>query len=404
VLAFSAFICENPQSSLKTCMVTPLIEHQPAQNREETPMPTRRQFFGTASSLFGGLAFCSCGMLEHARAQGATGASTRRAPLIINGQAIKVIDTHSHCLFHESLALMGGNEAALIPPTKGAQEHFIVVEERLRSMAAQGVDMEVLSINPFWYRQERDVAGEICRINNENLASLCKAHPDRFAAFASVPMQFPDLAVQHLENAVGALGLRGAAIGASVSGESFSDPKFYPVLAKAQELGAVLFIHPQSTPELAKRFKGNGWLSNVIGNPLDTTLALQHLIFEGTLDRFPDLKILAAHGGGYLGSYAPRSDHGCFVSPQNCDPSITLKKKPTEYLNQLHFDALVFTAEALRHLVAQVGASQIVVGTDHPIPWEEHPVDHIMGTPSLSDADRIAILQNNATKLLRIAV
>jgi predicted TIM-barrel fold metal-dependent hydrolase len=102
------------------------------------------------------------------------------------------------------------------------------------------------------------------------------------------------------------------------------------VWAKAEELGAVLFIHPQSTPELAKRFKGNGWLSNTSGNPLDTTIALQHLIFEGTLDRFPGLKVLAAHGGGFLG----RSDHACFVSPQNCNASITLKKKPSEYLNQ----------------------------------------------------------------------
>ncbi|HSQ04618.1 MAG TPA: amidohydrolase family protein, partial [Burkholderiales bacterium] len=176
----------------------------------------------------------------------------------------------------------------------------------------------------------------------------------------------------------------------------------HPVWAKAEELGATLFIHPQSTPELAKRFKGNGWLSNVIGNPLDTTIALQHLIFEGTLDKFPRLKVCAAHGGGYLGSYAPRSDHGCFISPQNCDPNIVLKKKPTEYLNQLYFDSLVFTPEALRHLVAQVGASQVVVGTDHPIPWNEHPADHIISTKSLTDAQKVAILGGNAAKLLGI--
>jgi len=164
----------------------------------------------------------------------------------------------------------------------------------------------------------------------------------------------------------------------------------------------VIFIHPQSTPELAKRFKGNGWLSNTIGNPLDTTIALQHLIFEGTLDRFPGLKVLAAHGGGYLGSYAPRSDHGCFVSPSNCNPEIVLKKKPTEYLNQLYFDSLVFTPEALRHLVAQVGASQVMIGTDHPIPWEDHPVDVILKTPNLTDAQRIGILGGNAARLFNL--
>jgi len=276
---------------------------------------------------------------------------------------------------------------------------FIAVEERLKAMDAMAIDMEVLSINPFWYRKDRDTAAQIVKVQNEKLAELCAAKPDRFAAYASLTLQYPDLAVQQLETAMKKLGLRGAAIGGSVLGESFSDPKFHPVWAKAEELGAVLFIHPQSTPELNARFKGNGWLSNTIGNPLDTTIALQHLIFEGTLDRFPALKIIAAHGGGYLGSYAPRSDHACFVSPQNCNADIQLKKKPTEYLNQLYFDALVFTAEALRHLAAQVGASQIVLGSDHPIPWEEHPVDHVLATTTLSDQDKAAILGGNAARL-----
>ena len=147
----------------------------------------------------------------------------------------------------------------------------------------------------------------------------------------------------------------------------------------------------------------DGWLSNVIGNPLDTTIALQRLIYEGTLDRFPRLKICAAHGGGYLPSYAPRSDHSCFVSPVNCDPNIKLKKKPSEYLNQLYFDSLVFTPEGLRHLVAQVGASQIVMGSDQPIPWQQHPVQHILDTTSLSDDEKAAILGGNAAKLLGVS-
>jgi aminocarboxymuconate-semialdehyde decarboxylase len=262
--------------------------------------------------------------------------------------------------------------------------------------------MEVLSINPWWYRKERELAAKIIQAQNEGLATLCAKHPDRLAAFASLSLQFPDLAVQQLDDAVRKYGLKGAAIGGTVAGEDFADEKFHPVWAKAEELGVTLFIHPQSTPELAKRFKGNGWLSNVIGNPLDTTIALQHLIFEGTLDKYPRLKVCAAHGGGYLGSYAPRSDHGCFVSPTNCNPNIVLKKKPTEYLNQIYFDSLVFTPEALRHLAAQVGTSQIVIGTDHPIPWNEHPVDHIMATKTLSDKEKTAILRGNAAKMLGI--
>jgi predicted TIM-barrel fold metal-dependent hydrolase len=309
---------------------------------------------------------------------------------------------HTHCLFHEALALMGDQAARVRPKTKGADQMFIAVDERIKAMDAMGIDIEVLSINPFWYRKDRETAAEIVRINNEKLAELTASKPDRFAAFASLSLQYPDLAVTQLETAVKKQGLRGAAIGGSVLGDSFAQPKYHPVWAKAEELGATLFIHPQSTPELAARFKGNGWLSNTVGNPLDTTLALQHLIFEGTLDKFPGLKIIAAHGGGYLPSYGDRDNFACFVSPQNCNPDIHLKKKPSEYLKQLYYDCLVFTPEALRHLAAVVGTSQLMLGSDHPIPWEQHPVDHIFATTTLSDDERTAILGGNAARLLGI--
>jgi aminocarboxymuconate-semialdehyde decarboxylase len=357
-------------------------------------MASRRQFLKSAGAA--GMAFCSCCWLDAARAQQPAAA---RRPVTVGGKRVKTIDAHSHCYFQAAVALMGAEAATVIPPTKGAAEQILGVEQRLKSMDDMGIDMEILSINPFWYGKDRETAAKIVAIHNEQFARLCAAHPDRFGAFASLTMQYPDLAVQQLDDAVRNKGLQGAAIGSNVMGENFSDPRFDPVWAKAEALGAVLFIHPASPPEMAKRFAGNGWLSNVIGNPLDTTLALQHLIFQGTLDRFPNLKILAAHGGGYLGSYAPRSDHGCFVAPQFCNPEITLKKKPTEYLNQLHFDALVFTPEALRHLAAQVGASQIVLGTDFPIPWELHPVDLIFATTTLSDDEKIAILGGNAARL-----
>jgi predicted TIM-barrel fold metal-dependent hydrolase len=367
-------------------------------------MTTRRDFIKDAAAV-AGVIFTGCGLLNAAPARAQAQRGARRLPVTIRGKRIKTVDVHAHCLIAEALALLPAGEAkAIYPPTKGSKQFDIVLEERLAGMDAQGVDMEVLSINPWWYRRERELAEKIIQIQNEKLAELCAQRPDRFAAFASLALQFPDLAVQQLDEAVRKYGLKGAAIGGSVIGTDFSDPKFHPVWAKAEDLGVTLFIHPQSTPELAQRFKGNGWLSNVIGNPLDTTIALQHLIFEGTLDKFPRLKVCAAHGGGYLPSYAPRSDHGCFISPQNCDPGIVLKKKPTEYLNQLYFDALVFTPEALRHLVAQVGASQVVIGTDHPIPWEEHPVDHIMATKGLSDKQKAAILGGNAAKLLGIKV
>ena len=338
-------------------------------------------------------------MLDRANAQ----LASTRLPVTVAGKRVKTVDTHCHCLFAEAVGLMGSAGTSVMPPTKGVAEHFLqqegAIAARLKLMDDMAIDMEVLSVNPFWYKQPKDIAAKIVAINNAALSEITAAHPDRFAAFASLSLQYPELAAQELDDAVRKQGLKGAAIGGSVLGESFSEPRFNPVWAKAEELGAVLFIHPGGVPELANRLAGNGWLANTAAYPLETTVALQHLIFEGTLDRFPRLKLLAAHGGGYFPSYAPRADHACFVSPQNCNPGIVLKKQPTEYLNQLYFDSLVFTPEALRHLAAQVGTSQIVLGTDAPIPWELHPVDPVFATASFSDEEKAAIIGGNAARL-----
>jgi predicted TIM-barrel fold metal-dependent hydrolase len=340
------------------------------------------------------IAFTGCDVFY--AAHGSAQPAARRREVVVNGRRVKTVDVHSHCVIPEALTLLG------LKAETQRRGLVLVVADRLSEMDEQGIDVEALSINPFWYKADRDLARQVIQIQNEKLAELCAAQPERFVAFASVALQYPDLAVQQLEDGIKKLGLRGAAVGASVAGDEFSDPKFHPFWAKAEQLGVLIFIHPQSTPDLAKRLKGNGWLLNVIGNPLDTTIALSHLIFEGTLDRFPGLKICAAHGGGYLPSYAPRSDNGCRVSPELCDSTIQLKKKPTEYIRQLYFDSLVFTSEALRHLVAEAGASQIVMGTDHPIPWQDKAVDHILDTPSLTDAERAAILGETAARLLGI--
>lgn len=357
-------------------------------------MSTRRELAMDAPNAVTGIGFTGCSVLDGVQAQAHPGG--RRRQVVVNGRRVKTIDVHAHCLIPEALAL---TKQKVLGETR-FPELIGMIPERLRAMDEQGIDVEALSINPFWYREERDVASQIVNIQNDKLAELCAVHPDRFVAFATVALQYPDLAVQQLEAAVKKLGLRGAAVGASVAGDEFSDPKFHPFWAKAEQLGVLIFIHPASTPELSDRFKGSGWLANIIGNPLDTTIALTHLIFEGTLDRFPGLKICAAHGGGYLGSYAPRSDHVSHVRPELCN--IVLKKKPTEYLRQLYFDSLVFTSEALRHLAAEVGTSQIVIGTDHPIPWQACSVDHILNTPSLTDDEREAILGGTAAKLLGI--
>jgi aminocarboxymuconate-semialdehyde decarboxylase len=323
---------------------------------------------------------------------GQTTASSQRREVVINGRRVTVVDVHAHCAIPEAMALLG--QDARVPALLKAN-----VAQRLKAMDEQGIDVEAFSINPFWYQADRDQAAEVIRLQNEKLADYCTAEPNRFVALASVALQHPDLAAQQLEEGVRKLGLRGALIGGSVNGQELADPKFHPFWAKAEELETLIFIHPQGTAELESRLRGNGVLGNVIGNPLETTIALSHLIFEGTLDRFPGLKILAAHGGGYLPSYAARSDAGCVTFPAQCAP---IKKKPTEYLKQLYFDSLIFTPEALRHLVAEVGVSQIVLGTDYPYPWTSTAVDHVLATPGLSDSDRAAILGETASRLLRL--
>jgi aminocarboxymuconate-semialdehyde decarboxylase len=355
---------------------------------------TRRQFLRGVAA---GIAFCGCGWPGIATAQPATPA---RRPVTVNGKQVKTIDVHSHCLFREAAALLGDDANRIGMGGRGGQDLVIDLDTRLKAMDAQAIDLEVLSINPYWYDRDRDLAAKIVQIQNEKLAQFVAAHRDRFAAFASLTLQDPQLAVQELETAVKRQGLRGAAIGGTVANAPFSDTKFHSVWQKAEELGAVLFIHPQGMPELTSVLTGNGFLRNAIGNPLETTIALAHLIFEGTLDRFPGLKIIAAHGGGYLPSYAARTDHSCFIGERFCSKDIKLKKKPSEYLNQLYFDSLVFTPEGLRHLAAEVGASQLMLGSDVPFPWEGHPVDHVLATTTLSDDEKLAILGGNAAKLL----
>ena len=223
-------------------------------------------------------------------------------------------------------------------------------------------------------------------------------------ALASVALQFPELAAQQMEDAIEALGMRGAAIGGTVEGQELSDPKFDPFWAKAEELQALIFMHPQDSAVatgIAARVQGNGFLDNVIGNPLETTIFLSHLIFEGTLDRFPNLKICAAHGGGYLPSYSGRMDQGCLTSSHAVleDPR---RSAPANILRQLYFDAMVFTPEGLRHLIAVCGVGQLGSEAIIPSPGRSHPVDKILEAPGLSDADREAILGGTMRKLLKI--
>src|SRR6202795_2523073 len=350
------------------------------QHDRRDAMTTRREFLETTVGTLAGIAFVGCDLMTAAPAR----AQARRREVVVNGRRAKTVDIHAHCQVPEAMALMGLKLGAPGSPLPPVLHMATQVSERLRAMDAQGIDVEALSINPYWYKADRDLARQLIKMQNEKLAEACAANPDRFVAFATVALQHPDLAAEQLEEGVKKYGLRGAGIGGSVNGEELSDPKFHPFWAKAEQLGVLVFIHPQGTgiaSEAPNRFKGNGLLDNVIGNPLETTIALSHLIFEGTLDKFPGLKICGAHGGGFLPSYAGRWDFGCLTRPDRCAGGTygPIKKKPSEYLTQLYFDTMVFTPEGLRHLAAEAGAGQLVLGTDFPYPWTKTAADHEIG-------------------------
>ena len=355
-------------------------------------MTTRRELLGQAAGALAGIAFTGCGLMRNTHGQ--TPAAARRREVVVNGKRVTTVDIHAHCHIPEALELVG---------QKVRFPKLVITPERIKVMDEQGIDVEALSINPnFWDKAERDVQAQVVKLQNEKLAEICAKTPDRFVGLASVALAYPELAAEQLQDAVKRLGMRGALVGGSVNGTELSDPKLNPFWAKAEEIGCVIFIHPQGTPELeaSGRLKGAGDLANAIGNPLETTIALSHLILEGTLDRYPGLKICGAHAGGYLPSYPNRMDAMCANRPDQCP--VALKKKPSEYLKQIYVDSLIFTPEGLRHLMAEVGANQIVIGTDYPFPWTTTEVDDILNLPGLSDAERMAMLGGTASKLLGI--
>jgi aminocarboxymuconate-semialdehyde decarboxylase len=342
-------------------------------------------------------------------------AVAKHKPVMVAGKRIKTIDVHCHINVPEVGSFLKGTplEDAGVTALQGVgYGNPPLGEARLAIMDKEGIDVQAVSVNAFWYGADRDLATRLIDFQNQKLVEMVRAAPDgRFVAYGTVALQFPDLAAKQLEGAM-KTGLKGAAIGGSVPGEEVSSAKFDVFWAKAEELQAPIFMHPQDSANatgITNRVKGNGVLANVIGNPLETTIFISHMIFEGVLERHPGLKLCCAHGGGYLPSYADRMDRGCAVFPAQCKNS-PLRKPPTEYLKQIYVDSLVFAPEALRHLLNVMGPEHVMLGTDYPYPWTENgagtlgPVDHLFATSGVSDAQRVDILSGTAHKWLGIHV
>ncbi|MEL0106993.1 MAG: amidohydrolase family protein [Rhodospirillaceae bacterium] len=326
-------------------------------------------------------------------------------PITINGKKMLTIDVHAHTLLHGAKHLIEGRPElnGKDPFDDPGKVRVADIPTRLQDMDAMGLDMQALSVVTFnhFYWAEYELAEEIVRINNEEMAEICGQYPDRFVGLALIAMQHPELAAAQLEYAVKKLGMRGAMIGANIEGEDLANPRFNPFWAKAEELDVIVFIHPFDFRKSGNRLKGKGFLNNTIGNPLDSTIAVAHLIYEGTLDAYPGLKIVVAHGGGFLPSYIGRFDHG--HNSNDRGGRGLEKKKPSDYLKQLYFDTLVFGTENLAHLIRECGIDQLVLGTDHPAGMANiNPIAHILSVPGLSEDDIEKMLGGTLKKLLKL--
>ena len=326
------------------------------------------------------------------------------------------IDVHSHVAVPAAAAFVAPHlDLATIPLAHFATEatkslnkrqdrdrtsRMTEYDERLADLDAMGIDLQVVMPPPpqCYYTVPIEIADKASRMVNDGIAEYVSRRPDRFVPLGTVPLQDGRAAAAELERSVTTLGFKGVQVLTNVAGKELSDPEFEPFWAKAEALGALVVIHPNGFTEGERltRF----YFNNVVGNPLETTLALHYLIFDGVLERHSRLKILAVHGGGYLPAYSGRIDHAWGA---RSDVRGDLPKPPTSYLKQVYFDTVVFTPHQLDYLVRVFGPDHIVMGTDYPYDMGEYdPIGHVVGTEALDEVGVAAIAGGNAKRLLNL--
>ena len=324
------------------------------------------------------------------------------------------IDIHSHIAIPAAAELVGPHlDPATIPLINFATPQTKLLnarqdsdrrglmtshQQRLSDLDAMGIDLQLVMCPPpqCYYTVPLDIAVTAARIVNDGIAAYVAERPDRFIALGSVPMPDGDEAARELERCMTQLKFKGAQILTNVAGKELSDPAFAPFWKKAEALGAVVLIHPNGFTEAQRlsRF----YFNNVIGNPLETAIALHYLIFDGVLERYPNLKIIAVHGSGFVGAYPGRIDHAWGA---RSDARGELQKPPSSYLRKIYVDTVVFTPAQLTALIATFGIDHVLMGTDYPYDMAEYdPLQLLAVTASLDDGARGAIAGGNAKKLL----
>ncbi len=326
----------------------------------------------------------------------------------------RTIDTHTHILTEETMALLrkeSPKAAVSIGPLDKESVTLDVagmvyrpfphggyhVERRLKDMDATGVDVHVLSATPqtYLYGLEPALGVVTSAIQNDQMAKLVKQQPDRFMAIGTLPMQAPEEAARELRRAMTQLGMKGAMFASNIMGKNLDDPSFEPLWATAEELGAFMFIHPNNVAG-ADRLKSY-YLTNLIGNPLDTTIAAACLIFGGVMDRHPKLKIMLAHGGGFTPYQAARWEHGWKVRPE---PKKNVPSQPKDIAKRFMYDTILHSDKTLEAMIELVGVERVMLGSDYPYDMAMLDCVQHVRSLSISDAAKNAILGGNAQAML----
>lgn len=335
-------------------------------------------------------------------------------PAVSNG-AGPTIDLHCHMLVPEAAELVrhefapekdefirwAGERSNAYNRTAYAEvePHLTDPQVRIREMDRMGVDIQAVAIAPlqYYYWATPELGAQVTRFINDRMAELVEAHPDRLVGLGTLPMQDPDAAVEELERITVGHGFPGVSVNPSAQGVDYDDPRYEPFWQKVVERDALVVLHPNGFCH-GQRLS-DYYLINVVGNPLETTVALTRIILGGVVERHPWVKILAVHGGGYLPFYMDRMDH---AADKRTDVAYTLSRPPTWYLKQLYFDTVVH-GDGLDYLIERVGVDHVCMGTDYPYDMGEwDPVGRVARVAGLTDQDREKIQGGTAARLLKL--
>jgi aminocarboxymuconate-semialdehyde decarboxylase len=329
------------------------------------------------------------------------------------------VDIHTHVEFADTLAIvkkqysdeeifsrfvvatMGERSAGINKGLMPAlREPLRDIHRKMKDMEGRRIAFSILSSTPFafFYEIEAGLAVELARYQNDQLAAMVKGSPASFAAMATLPLQAPEAALRELDRAINTLGLRGIEIGSHVGGRELGEKAFWPVYELLEAKGLPMFIHPHNVAGMDRLQEF--YLSNLIGNPLDTTIAAANLIFSGVLENYPNLKVILAHGGGQLPYIFGRLEHGYQVRPECRD---FIHKSPRQFLGNFYFDTLAHSDEALGYLVSLAGSDHVLLGTDYPYDMgDDSPVETVLRLTHIAETDRKKILRDNAVELFKL--